>query len=440
MERIVNNASRICLVWLLSTGLQITVLAQPVSTLLKNATREAKSGHFLTAATLWERAGRLKNADPALLYQAADAYAQARDYLHAADCYRASLEDSKFPLASLKYARALKQQGRYSEAEKWFETFAQNYHGDYKAVMLMVADNEIEGCARASKLFENQDSTMRITRLADTLNSAENEFAPIPLSSQLLYFSLATPDHALLLRSMQKLGTWGRPEIAQSLPEAVSARFNTGSFSADGARFYYAQCETGCPAQSGGSVVNAPCALYCLRRTEDGWAEPERLRSYINLEGSRTLFPQVSQSEGVEYLFFSSDRKGGFGGLDLYVCERPLESDQLDFSFPQNLGVKVNTGADEVSPFFQADAKVLWFSSLGHPSMGGMDVFKTEKEGVGWSRPQNAGIPINSPADDYFFVLKKSGAGAFLASNRSVEGIKPTTTDDDLFELNWPPK
>jgi hypothetical protein len=350
------------------------------------------------------------------------------------------LEDPKFPLASLKYARALKQQGRYAEAEKWFETFAQNYQGDYKAVFFKVADNEILGALSALKLLDNQDSTMRITRLADTLNSAENEFAPIALSGQLLYFSLATPDHALLLRSMQKSGAWGRPEIAQSLPEAVSASFNTGCFSADGARFYYTQCEAGCTAQSGGSVVNAPCALFCLRRTEAGWGAPERLRPYINLEGSRTLFPQVSQSDGVEYLFFSSDRKGGFGGLDLYVCERPLESDQLDFSFPQNLGVKVNTGADEVSPFFQADDKVLWFSSLGHPSIGGMDVFKTEKDGVGWSKPRNAGVPINSSADDYFFVLKKSGAGGFLSSNRSVEGIKLSTTDDDLFELNWPPK
>jgi len=177
--------------------------------------------------------------------------------------------------------------------------------------------------------------------------------------------------------------------------------------------------------------------IFCIRRTEAGWADPERLRPYINFEASTSMFPQVAQAEGVEYLFFSSDRVGGYGGLDLYVCERPLDSEELDFSFPQNLGRIVNTGADEVTPFYQADTKTLWFSSIGHPSLGGLDIFKTEKIDSAWSRPQNVGMPLNSPADDYFFVLKKSGEGAFFSSNRRVGEIKTITTDDDIFELSW---
>ncbi len=424
---------------LLLLGLVVVVestKSQALPTLLKNAEREANAGHFLAAAELLERAGRLKNSDPALLHQAAEAYAQARDYLRAADCYRATLGDGRFPLAALKHARALKQQGRYEEAAQAFETFAQEYRGDYKAVLVSVAENEIAGCELAIQLFENQDSAAFALPKRHAINSLENEFAPVPFSDQLLYFSLASETRAKLMRAMQNQGTWGQAAEA-TLPEKVSAKFRSGSFSPDGSRFYYAQCDGGCPAESGGSVSSSPCAIFCIRRTEEGWAEPEPLRGYINLEGSTSMFPHVSQAEGLEYLFFSSERVGGFGGLDIYVSERSLESGELDFSFPQNLGRVVNTGADEVTPFYQADTKTLWFSSLGHPSLGGLDIFKTEKEDSEWSRPQNVGIPVNSPADDYFFVLKKSGESAYFSSNRRDGETKTTTTNDDIFEVNW---
>jgi len=411
--------------------------AQPLPTLLKNAERESKAGHFLRAAELWERAGRLKNSDPTLLHQAAEAYARVRDYLSAADCYRVAMMDARFPLAPLRHARALKQQGRYEEAAQAFETFARQYRGEYKAVMITVAENEIAGCLMVSQIIENKDTTEILRPLLDSINTVENEFAPIPFSDQLLYFSLASERRAKLMRAKRKAELWSQPVEAKSLPEEVSSKFRSGCFSPDGSRFYYAQCEEGCLAPSGGSVSSAPCVIFCIRRTEEGWAAPERLRSYINFEASTAMFPHVAQAEGMEYLFFASDRVGGYGGLDLYVCERPLDSEELDFSFPQNLGKIVNTGADEVTPFYQSDTKTLWFSSLGHPSLGGFDIFKTEKIDLAWSRPRNAGLPFNSPADDYFFVLKKSVEGAFFSSNRRGESIKATTTDDDIFEMNW---
>ncbi len=411
--------------------------AQPIPTLLKNAEREAKSGHYLAAAELWERAGRLKNSDPAILFQAAEAYDRARDYLHAADGYRAALSDGRFPLAPLRFARMLKQQGRYEESVQAFENFAQGYQGEYKAILMSVAENEIAGCELALQLAKNQDTTILVRPLPDSLNTLENEFAPIPFSSGLLYFSRAAENRALLMRTKRKDSVWEKPEEAKSLPEPVSAKFRNGCFTPDGSRFYYAQCEEGCLASGGGSLRPVSCVVYCLRRTEDGWAEPERLRAYINMEGSTTMFPHIAHADGKEYLVFSSDRVGGFGGLDLYICERPLEADDLDFSFPQNLGRTVNTGADEVTPFYQADIKTLWFSSFGHPSIGGMDIFKTELEGTGWTRPQNAGMPYNSPADDCFFVLKRGTEGAFFSSNRRSGETKMTTTDDDLFDVKW---
>lgn len=414
-----------------------SIQAQPVSSLIQKAEKEAKAGQFMAAAELWERAGRIKNADPDLLYLAAEAYNRCRDYLRAGDCYRSALNAPKYPLAPLRYARAIKQQGRYEAAAIAFEQFIQNYSGPQRAVLVTVADNEIAGCNLYAALVQNQDTNLTIRALDAALNTPENQYAPLPFSDQLLYYSQSDTEKARLMRYLQKDGEWKMPEEAGSLPESVAVRFRSGSFSPDGSRFYYAQCADACPAASGGSVSAAPCTLFCLRKTEDGWSAPERLRPYINLEGSTAMFPQISQAAGTEYLFFSSDRVGGFGGLDLYVCERSLEADVLDFSFPQNLGGSVNTGADEVTPFFQADTKTLWFSTLGRPSIGGLDIFKTELDQGVWSKPLNLGLPYNSSADDCFFVLKRSGLGAYLVSNRGVSETKSSTTDDDIFELRW---
>jgi hypothetical protein len=415
--------------------LSLSTQAQSLSALLKNAEVAEKAGHFMIAAELWERAGRLKDSDPSLLHRAAENYARARDYRRAADCYQGALADDRFPLAALRYARSLKQQGRFEEAKNGFDRFAQQYHGEFKAMMISIAELEIDGCKLALQLYGNRDTTLLFPVIQDSINSPENEFAAIPFSEQLLYFSRAFGPQVKLMRS-KRVGTQlSFPEEATSLPESVSGKFYSGCFAPDGSRFYYTQCDQGCPAEKGGSVTQGPCSIFCIRRTEAGWATPERLWPYINLDGSTSLFPQVAQTGGLEYLFFSSDRAGGFGGLDLYVCERTRESEALDFSFPQNLGSKVNTGADEVTPFYQADAQILWFSSFGHPTLGGYDIYKTEKVTGGWSKPEHAGLPFNSPADDYFLVIKKSGEGAFLSSNRSMEGIKMNTLDDDIFEL-----
>lgn len=422
--------------WIFLMG-AMPLWGQPLPVLLKNAEKEANEGHFAAAAAFWERAGRLKNADPELTYKAADAYDKVRWYLQAADCYRPALDNARFPMAGLRFARALKQQGRYAEARDAFQHFAQFYDGAYKAVMTGVVGNEIAGCELGLKMNEKADSSLVIKVLRDSLNTSENEFAPIPFSDNLLYYSLASSDRAMLMRSRRNGEVWGTPSFAGSLPASVSASFRSGCFSPDGSRFYYSSCKGGCPAESGGSARSSDCALYCLRRNENGWMEPERLRDYINWEGSTNLCPFVTQAAGMEYLVFASDRPGGMGGLDLYLCERPLEENELDFSFPQNLGSMINTGADEVSPFFDASNKILWFSTLGRASLGGMDIFKSENADGVWGAPQNLGIPFNSPADDYYFVLNKRGDRAFLVSNRSTEG-KMQPSDDDLFEIQVP--
>ncbi len=115
-------------------------------------------------------------------------------------------------------------------------------------------------------------------------------------------------------------------------------------------------------------------------------------------------------------LYFVSDRPGGFGGKDIWSSER-LSSG--NWSEPVNLGSKINTAEDEESPFMMADAATLYFSSKGHNSMGGYDIFSTTLNDDGfWSVPENLGAPVNSTADDNYFITDSRGINAYYSSNK----------------------
>lgn len=422
--------------------LVLDMAGQSITQLQHQAEKSLRRGQFADAAAQFERAGRIKNSDPALLFKAAEAYNQVRDYVNASNCYRAAMEDSKFHLAGLYFARALKQQGRYIEALSAFRKTGESYTGDHKEVILQVVENEVAGCDLAAKLLEQYDSTVVNTSLAwlpPPVSNADNSFAPLPFSDTLLYFTQARNPQSVMMRSVRRAGVWGAAVAAEGLPEVASKNFLCGSFSSNGQRFYFARCDKPPLASKGSSVGAEDCALFVIRRNASGeWGTPERLRSYINLAGSSNTMPYVCDFGDEEWLFFASNRPGGMGGMDLYVCERPLLADDFDFSFPLNLGTKVNTGADETTPYYDAFSKTLWFSSMGHPSIGGLDVHHTTGEGNDWTGTENAGTPINSPADDLYFVLKRDGSGAFLSSNRAVPKEKASTSDDDLFEIFFP--
>jgi outer membrane protein OmpA-like peptidoglycan-associated protein len=126
--------------------------------------------------------------------------------------------------------------------------------------------------------------------------------------------------------------------------------------------------------------------------------------------------PSVCLSADERTLFFVSDRPGGLGGRDIYMCRRLPNG---KWSAPINLGPPINTPYDEDGPFFHPDGKTLFYSSNGPNSMGGFDIFRTElRPDSTWAPPINLGYPINTPGDDIYFVLSASGLHGYYASER----------------------
>ncbi|TVR41142.1 MAG: hypothetical protein EA392_02375 [Cryomorphaceae bacterium] len=130
-------------------------------------------------------------------------------------------------------------------------------------------------------------------------------------------------------------------------------------------------------------------------------------------------------------IVFASDRKGGFGGLDLYII-RKLPTG--GWSEPQNLGSEVNSALNEDFPHFSADGNYLYFSSNGHPGMGGYDLFLTEWDPAHnvWTRPKNLGYPINTPRDDRTIAFNGEQTSAYLSTWR-----EDSHGDLDIYRIDF---
>ncbi len=142
------------------------------------------------------------------------------------------------------------------------------------------------------------------------------------------------------------------------------------------------------------------------------WSDPQSISPIINStfhESSATISPDGKT------IYYVSERKGGQGGRDIWMSTKNNEGKWSD---PHNLGDVVNTPQDEEAVFIHPDGRTLYFSSKGHNSMGGYDIFKTVYQNGKWSKPQNLGEPINTIGDDLFFVLSANGKTGYFASNR----------------------
>ncbi len=418
----------------LGLGIIATLPAQSWKRLRKDADQLYQQGNYAEAAKVYEAAWQKKNKRTELIYKAGEAYYLIRDYGNAAAAFSNVKDDlSDYPLVGLKYARSLKQDGKYEQAIQAFRGFIDQYTGQGKAILEEIVRNEIRGCELGMRLPQQPgELNVNIEHLGSGVNSDANEFAPLSFSNDVLYFSSTMGGKARIYRSQRQAGGgWSKAAIPENFPVIQDEHFSHGALSPDGSRFYFTICG------SGGNFdnVSTRCEIFVIKRLSGAWSQPERLSANINAEGSTATQPFVLQRGGQEYLFFVSNRASGRGGLDIWYATRSLAANDNNFTLPVNLGPVINTLGDEMAPFVDVESGTLYFSSNGHVSIGGFDIFRSKGENTSWDIPENLGLPYNSSADDYYYVENEDGSGGYLASNRAFAGEKLSTLDDDIFSF-----
>lgn len=196
------------------------------------------------------------------------------------------------------------------------------------------------------------------------------------------------------------------------------------TMSIDNKHVFFTSCK-----DEGGPTIN--CDIYTADNINGEWTEAKKVEG-INDPIYWDSQPSIA-SDG-KTLYFASDRKGGRGGVDLYVTVKDLATGL--WSKPENLGSIINTNADEKSAFIHSDFQTLYFSSDGHPGVGGFDIFFSKKGEDGkWSEPKNIGIPINTNRDDLGFFVSTDGHLGYFASNEPSRSNGKSVGKYDIFSF-----
>ncbi|MEO6883722.1 MAG: hypothetical protein ABI199_06835 [Bacteroidia bacterium] len=306
-----------------------------------------------------------------------------------------------------------------------FETFLKKRDGDLKSD----ADHQIEMCQNG-KLFYAAPGDVRITNLGDSVNSIYPDYCPVLSADEnTLIFTSRRPDNTIgnqktiddqyyehiYICYKKADGTWTSPVSISSNINSDGVNNATVGLSADGQSLLIFKGDVG-----GGD-------LYISTLNGNDWTKPIALGSDIN---TNSWEPSASISADGNTIYFVSDRKGGLGGRDIWKC---VKLPNGEWSKASNLGAPINTPYDEDGPFIHPDGKTLFFSSKGHNSMGGFDVFYSIKSDTGWSKPQNMGYPINTPDDEVYYVVSPDGKRAYYSSDKAGG-----YGEKDIYMINFP--
>lgn len=249
--------------------------------------------------------------------------------------------------------------------------------------------------------------------LCDKINTGNDEYVnAISADGSLLIFTVRSPhiEPATAKQFKEEFyysdfsdGQWVK---AQPLKQFSGGLDSEGALalSYDNQQIYFTACH-----QPGGY---GSCDLYFSLRTGESWSEPRNLGPMIN---SSRWESQPSLSPDGKTLYFASNRQDGQGGSDIW---KSVRNNDGAWNRPENLGNMINTAGDEMAPYIHADGKTLYFSSKGHPGLGGADLFMSRlKDDGSWTKPLNLGYPINTVADEINLIVHPDGQRAYISSD-----------------------
>ncbi len=386
----------------------------------KKASKAFKLGKYQTSIDLYRKVlnGNPNNARANYFvgesYRLSNRLKEAEAFYAKASNARGANKDT----IQFYHAQALKANAKYSEAKQVLENLGKGAESEpFK--------NRIEAEIKALDFLEalnGKPSYYRVKNM-ELINTNASEYSPVFLNNELyftssrgkdkLYEATGTPFTDIFKVSSR--GANVDLATVAPLPAGInSAAINDGciSFSPDGKTMVFSKCNSG--KKKGGS----DCDLYLSRYRNNAWTEPVM----ININQPEFWDSTPAFSADGRTLYFASNRKGGFGGTDIYSAQMDTRG---RFSRVKNLGSDINTPGNESFPYVAEDGK-LYFSSDEHPGFGGLDLFVVKRSN-GKTVVENLGQPMNSVGDDFGMFLFRPDRGFFTSNRDGGKG------DDDIY-------
>lgn len=447
------------------------------------AAHAMRTGDIYTSLFYYEEIVKKDSQDLDARFELAEMYRYSRNYTKAEETYAAVFRKApgRFPMALYYMGLMQKMSGKFEQAKENMILFRKEAGNlgdrDFKALL----NKEIAGCDSGIVYREFPDN-VNIENAGSSVNYPHTEFSPFLLDSNTMVFGSLRmeglkffdkrDDHyeEQPLRQVYKAekvnGKWEEKGLYEVFndPDMDMGNF---VYSAASGKYYFSKCTKDVKG-------HVTCRIYSTEKVNGKWTDPVALPAPVNLEGYTSTQPTImvdtattppapqtakgrapvnrtrsSRPPGrasnkpqpkvnnIEYLYFVSDRPGGKGGTDIWYTY--YNAARKTWVEPVNFAV-VNTAETECTPYFHIPTQTLYFSSSGQATAGGLDVYKINRDGRRFTRPQNLSFPINSPQDELGFMLDASGTKGVLVSNRP--GGTPyfhSTCCDDIYEFEIMP-
>lgn len=350
-----------------------------------------------------------------LMERLAGCYRLSKNYEKAEFWYK-KLFDQKVPFMAYWYGNSLVRNSKYDLAIEVLGDFLieeAEPNSDY----FKKAEIEIKKSAFAQNSMKHPDLKTVIEKADSTVNVELGSFGMTYSDDQTVLFAstrqsvsekkseeiadcnlyLATLNDDGNIRGIKSLGS----------PVNTSDNEAAASLSPDRSKLFFTRWNN--------NQQNPECAIFVSKYLNGHWLSPQKLSDKVNVPGFRSMHPALSPDGNT--LYFSSDRPGGEGKLDLWQCSI---DDFHNISDVRNLGTNVNTPEDDVTPYFEGETNTLYFSSEGHTGMGGLDIFRTYPDNNFNVPVENLGYPINSSRDEAYPVISPSRSRCFFSSDREA--------------------
>ena len=380
---------------------------QSKQVLLREADYYFSQQDFYAASHFFELAYQKDSGDVQQWWKMAEVYRFTFQYDLAAQFYRKVYQKDRalnYPNVQLWEGVMLKQSDDYERAIKTLQSYLENQVNPsnfYYRKGLM----ELKGANLAISL---QNTETIVQHLNENINSKVSDFAPFALGDSVLYFSSLEKGDGTeteqLLGHHSKLLKSENQQLAEVLRVFNTPDYHLGniSFNPTADEVFFTKCKT--------EKEGMRCAIYSAKLVNGLWENPQQMSSEINKPNTTNTHPQWAFWKEQEGLFFTSNRKGGWGGMDIWFA--PKEG------VATNLGGTINTTGDEVTPFYHSIEQKLYFSSDFHPGIGGFDIFQTTWDNE-WGVVENVGKPLNSSHNDLYYNSRiDNPLKGYLSSNR----------------------
>ena len=427
------------LVVLLFTGVAfLSVNGQGVKSLVEQGDAYFGEGDYFTASLYYAEALERRPGHTELQFKYADACRLFSDYDEARTYYekvKRQDKDNAYPTSRYWYGYMSMFTGNYDEAIDAFEEYVRR-PGSSKEYVDQ-AKQYIANSKWADKQRNEVKSGVTVGTLGDEVNSSFSDFAPYRIGDNTLIISSIRPPEdstdskETFFRSRfyvyeKKEEAWEKVETELIGFIDKEKHVANGFFDGETDYLYFNYCETS-------HLSDIRCDIY---KTYIGMGEtdvPQKLN--INVPTATSTHPAIGTDvQGRRVMYFSSDRSGGEGGLDIWQC---LLDESGNCTEATNIGPAINSPGDEITPYPVGVSK-LAFSSDWHPGFGGFDLFWSEWEEDAWQEAGNMGKPLNTSYNDLYYFLGDDAQTGYLASNRpGSQFIKDETCCNDIYPFAY---